>query len=151
MSLYTFAAIDLGDVEKGLDAMVRRGWAQGAAFSVLKQPLRLDQRDHAKKRQGPHGPWAPQAASTRARRLSSPKHRAKRLLGRVPGAVTYTSTSDSVSGTSRLAWSGVQADGGVVGHGARLPAREFLWISNAMLITAENVLGSALVLAYGGH
>lgn len=150
MSLYTFATLDPDDAVAGLDAMERRAHALGAAFRALKGPLKLDQRDHAKKRMGPQGPWAPQAASTRARRLSSPKHRARRLLGRLPTAVKYAATATSVSGTSRIAWSAAHADGDRVGHGVRLPAREFLWISNAMLVTAENALNTELVRAYGG-
>jgi len=150
VSLYTFATLDPSDAVSGLDAMERRGRALGAAFHALKKPMALDQRDHAKKRMGPQGPWRPQAASTRARRLSSPKHRPARLLGRLPLAIKYASTATSVSGTSRVAWSGAHADGTRVGHGARLPAREFHWISNAMLITAENTLNSELVRAYQG-
>jgi hypothetical protein len=41
--------------------------------------------------------------------------------------------------------------GGVVGHGVRLPARPFLWVSDDLLRIAENTLGSALVRAYGGN
>lgn len=151
MSLYTFATLDADDAVAGLDAMQRRAHALGAAFRALKQPLKLDQRDHAKKRMGPRGPWAPQAASTRARRLSSPKHRPRRLLGRLPTAVKYSATATSVRGVSSVAWSGAHSDGARVGHGAKLPVREFLWLSNDMLILAENTLGNELVKAYGGR
>lgn len=151
MSLYSFATLDPTDAVQGLDALERRSHALGAAFRSLKQPLKLDQRDHAKQHMGPHGPWVAQAASTRARRLSSPKHRPRRLLGRLPTAMDYRATATSVSGTSRVPWAAAHIDGARVGHGAKLPAREFLWISNAMLITAENTLGSALVNAYGGR
>lgn len=149
-NLYTTATLDIDDAIQGIDAMERRGHALGAAFRALKKPLALDQRDHRKKREGPSGMWAPQAASTRARRLSSPKHRSKRLLGRLPAAVKYAATSTLVSGTSRVLWSGVQADGGRVGHGARLTARPFLWISDDMLGVAQSVLGTELIRAYGG-
>ncbi len=145
------ATLDIRDVENGLDAMERRSHSLGTAFRELKAPLRLDQKDHRKKRQGPSAAWAPAAASTRARRLSSPKHRPSKLLGRLPGAVSYKADSTSVTGTSRVLWSGVHQDGGTVGHGSRLPARPFLWISDDMIRIAENTLGGALVRAYGGN
>jgi phage gpG-like protein len=148
--LFVYATLDLGDVEHGLDALARRARALGPVFRELKTPLRLDQRAHAKRREGPSAMWAPRAASTMARLRSGGK-RARKLLGRLPGAVKYTATATSVAGTSRALWSGVHQDGGVVGHGARLPARPFLWISDDMLTVAENTLGAALVRAYGGQ
>lgn len=151
VGLFVSATLDIGDVEEGLTAMERRAHALGPAFAGLKKPLRLDQVDHRKKRQGPSAMWAPRAASTRDRRLQSPKHRAARLLGRLPGAVTYTADSTGVRGRSRVLWSGVQQDGGTVGRGSRIPGRPFLWISDDMLRVAENTLGGALIRAYGGH
>lgn len=148
--LYVFATIDIGDVEKGLEAMERRARALGPAFVELKTPLRLDQRDHAKKRQGPESIWAPRAQSTVAR-LATGGHRPKRLLGKLPGAVTYSADATGVRGVSRARWSAAQAEGASVGHGARLPSRPFLWISDDMFAKAENVLGAALVRAYGGR
>lgn len=149
VGLFVYATIDLGDVEAGLDAMARRGRALGPAFRELKKPLRLDQKDHAKRREGPSALWAPRATSTMARLRAGGK-RARKLLGRLPGAVKYTATATAVAGTSRALWSGVHQDGGIVGHGARLPARPFLWISDDMLRVAESTLGAALVRAYGG-
>ena len=146
---YVFATLDFGDVEKGLDAM-GRARVLAPAFKELKKPLRLDQRDHSKKREGPAGAWAPRAASTLERMRHGGK-RARKPLGRLSGAVTYSATSNSVSGVSRAPWSGAHQDGARVGHGSRLPVREFLWISDEMLTVAENTLGSAVVRAYGGR
>jgi hypothetical protein len=146
---FTDVTVDLGDVGRGLEAMQRRGHQLRPAFQALKTPLRLDQRDHAKKRQGPEVGWAPRAASTVAR-LRTGGDRPKKLLGRLPTAVKYTADATGVRGISRAGWSAAQQDGAMVGHGARLPARPFLWISDQMMATAENVLGEALVRAYGG-
>ena len=148
--IYTYAVLDLGDVERGLEAMRRRAHQLGPAFRELKKPLRLDQRDHAKKRQGPEALWAPRAASTAARLLTG-GHRPKKLLGRLPTAVSYLANATGVAGVSRARWSAAQAEGATVGHGARLQPRVWLWISDDMLRTAEDVIGSALVRAYGGQ
>jgi hypothetical protein len=129
--LYVAATLDIGDVEKGFDAMKRRARALGPAFRELKKPLKLDQKDHSKKRQG--------------------SRRAKKPMGRLPGATRYSATATSVSGVSKALWSGAQQDGAIVGHGSRLPSRPFLWISDDMLTIAENTLGAALVRAYGGN
>jgi phage gpG-like protein len=150
VDLYVSATIDFGEVEKGLDAMARRARALGPAFRELKKPLKLDQKDHSKKRQGPSAMWAPRAASTMAR-LRQGSRRAKKPMGRLPSATRYTSDATSVTGRSKALWSGVHQDGGTVGHGSRLPARPFLWISDDMLTIAENTLGAALVRAYGGN
>jgi hypothetical protein len=148
--VYTYAVLDLGDVERGLEAMQRRAHQLGPAFQRLKKPLRLDQRDHAKKRQGPDALWAPRAASTAARLLTG-GHRPKKLLGRLPTAVSYTANATGVAGVSRALWSAAQQDGATVGRGSRLSARPFLWISDDMLGKAEDVIGGALVRAYGGQ
>jgi len=149
VGVYVAATLDIGDVEEGLAAMQRRAHALGPAFRELKTPLRLDQRDHSKKREGPSAMWAPRAASTMAK-LRAGGRRAKKPLGKLSGAVAYTATATAVRARSRVLWSGVHQDGGTVGRGARLLARPFLWISDDMLRIAENTLGGALVRAYGG-
>jgi phage gpG-like protein len=161
--LYVSATLDIGDVEQGLEAMQRRAHALGAAFAELKGPLRLDQRDHSKRREGPEGAWAPRAASSSAKLRTGRRqrwwsrfrrtkyHRPAKLMGRLSGAVKYTANASGVTGVSRALWSGVHQDGGTVGHGSRIPARPFLWISDDMLTVAGNTLGNALVRAYGGR
>lgn len=147
---FTTVTLDLGGVESGLVAMERRARTLGPLFSELKKPLKLDQKAHAKEKRGPSAMWAPRAASTMAR-MRQGSHRAHKLMGRLPSATRYASSATSVSGTSKALWSGVHMDGGTVGHGSRLPARPFLWISDGMLDLAAKKLGGALVRAYGGH
>ena len=148
--VFVSATLDIGDVEKGLAAMQRRARVLGPAFRELKRPLRLDQRDHSKRRAGPSAMWAPRAASTMAK-LRAGGRRARKPLGKLSGAVAYTADATAVRARSRVLWSGVHQDGGTVGRGAKLPARPFLWISDDMLRVAEHTLGRALVRAYGGH
>ena len=149
MSLYTTVHMDLGDVDKGLDALGRKS-VLAAAMKDLKKPMKLDQREHAKAKSGPEGSWAPRAASTLASYARSKKKLPKKLLGRLPTAVGYRATLYSVIAESRVAWSASQQDGGTVGRGARLPARPFLWISDKLMVEAEEVLTNKLLAAYGG-
>lgn len=147
MSIFTRATLYWDDAKRGFEAGARVDLKP--AFKQLKKPLRLDQRDHAKQKRGPESAWAPRAESTIARALRG-RHGSKKLLGRLPTAVSYIATALSVRGVSRAPWSAAHAKGERVGHGAKLPPREFLWISDAMLTTATSTLADALARAFGG-
>lgn len=148
MSISVITTVDFRDAFKGLDAMGKRDVVL-PAMRALKAPLRLDQREHAKAKSGPDGGWAPRAASTLARHKYKPKL-PSRQLGRLPTAVSYLANVHGVSGESRIPWSAVQQDGGTVGHGARLPARPFLWISEKLMAIAVDEVSKAAVTAFGG-
>lgn len=150
--LFTSVHIDLGDVDKGLDAMARRSVLHAALLDI-KLPMRTDQKEHAKAKTGPEGSWAPRAASTMAARAKARKSGRKfpsRLLGRLPTAVSYRVTANAVIAESRIGFSEIHQDGGTAGKGARIPARPFLWISDQLMHTAEDVVTSKLLAAYGG-
>lgn len=147
--MFTAVHIDLGDVDKGLDAMTRRS-VIATALKDLKVPMRLDQRDHAKAKSGPDGSWAPRAASTLASRARAKRKLPAKLLGRLPTAVGYKATLGEVIAESRVAWSAIHQDGGTAGRGARIPARPFLWISDKLMITAEEILTWHILTAFGG-
>ena len=126
------ASVDLRDVEKGIDALANpRAIAKG--LRELKKPLRLDQRDHAKKAEGPDGKWPARAVKRR-----------KRLLGRLPGVVKVTSTGSSVSAVSGVKWSAIHQEGGTAGNGAKIPARPFLWASEGLKTKAAEMLRAAV-------
>lgn len=142
------ASIDFGDVFRGIDAMTRRN-VLAPAFKALKAPLRADQLEHADAKAGSDGGWAPRAASTLARHKYKPRL-PRKLLGRLPRAVKYLASGRGVSGESLVGWSGAHQDGEVVGHGARLPKREHLWISAKMLGLAVSQLEGVVLDAFGG-
>lgn len=146
MSLYVSATVDFADAFRGINAMGQRAVLL-PAMKALKAPMRLDQREHAKAKIGPEGGWAPRTQATLA------QHRKKklpsRILGRLPTAVSYLATGLSVVGESRVAWSSVHQDGGTAGHGAKIPARPFLWISEKLLGIAVNALEGAVLAAFG--
>lgn len=103
------------------------------AWKLARRPLRADIRDHAQKTSGSAGTWAPRASSTRVR--SGNRRRARKPLGRLPGSVSMKGDRNRLVIRSPVRWSGAQQEGDVVGHGARLPAREFVWVSGKALET----------------
>lgn len=102
------------------------------AFNEARNTLRLDIRDHKKQRRGPDGTWAARASSTKERARSG-RGRPRVVLGKLPLANTSKATRRSAIVTSRVAWSKVQSAGGRVGRGARVPARDWAWISRLAL------------------
>jgi hypothetical protein len=67
-----------------------------------------------------------QVRTSFARRLTN-------QLGALKSAWLFRVTGSMFEARSRLAWAGMQQGGGIVGHGARLPARTFAWFSDAVL------------------
>lgn len=141
--------VDIGDVDTGLSAMERRARALGPVMKDLAKPMKADQREHRKEKSGPDGSWAPRSAATIARAHGKRKL-ARSMLGRLPSAVQYKVTASSITGTSRVRWSGAHQDGDRVGHGARLPARTFLWLSDGFQTQAASTIAAALLASYGG-
>lgn len=142
--------VDIGDANAGLASMEHKARALGSVMRSLVKPLRDDQRNHKRAREGSAGAWQPLAASTIAAASSHGKRKSARsILGKLPSAVQYKTTPMSVSGMSRVAWSGAHQDGATVGHGAKLPAREFLWISDEMQVLADHQITETVVNAFG--
>jgi len=144
------ATVDLGDVDVGMAAIARRAHSLGPVMKQLVAPVREDQREHRKERSGPEQSWAPRSAKTIAAAHGKRKM-SRSLLGRLPTAVSYKATAYSVTGVSKVRWSGAHQDGDRVGHGVTLPARTFLWLSGKLLDIADNIVARALVGAWGGR
>jgi phage gpG-like protein len=141
--------LDLSDVELRLAAMRRRSRSLSPAFREIGKAMRLDQRDHAKEREGPEGEWPKRSPRTLAK-LRAGGRRARRPLGKLVRAVTYRATKLGAVAESRIAWSGIHQHGGVAGRGAKIPARPFLWISEKLFREAERILEVTLVRAFEG-
>lgn len=127
------------EVEASLEELRRRGQNPAQAMRVIRKEMSRDTRDHADRKQGPDGAWAPRAASTAAK-VRRGSGRARRPLGRLPSAVQYLAERSRVVGRSIVRWSGSQQEGDLVGNGAQIPARPFLWISDRLLETSARVL-----------
>jgi hypothetical protein len=141
------AKVDTTEIDRGLAAMTQEARNLGPAWKEARKPMRADQRDHARRREGPDGPWAPKAASTRAREALARKRAGKRrgsrrLLGRLPSAITITADRRRVVARSRARGvvSGTHQDGGTAGRGARIPARVFLWASESLLNVVAGII-----------
>lgn len=141
------AKLDMRSLERGLRELAQRAERARPFFEALKAPLRLDQREHRRAQSGPEGAWPKRTRSAAAKRSPGAsgkkrRRRARKLLGRLPTAVSYRSDADEVRAVSRIPWSSVHQEGGRVGRGATIPARPFLWFSDSFLgDAAEALLG----------
>lgn len=117
-------------LERALDELARRaddGW-----FREIAPLARADQRDHARRQEGPEGRWSGRDPAT-----GGGKRSRRRVLGRLPGAIKVQVHQDAVEITSRVDWSNIHQEGGQAGNGAIMPERPFLWWSEAFLQDAE--------------
>lgn len=119
------------------------------AFKLARKPLRDDIRDHRRKRQSPGGSWAPRAASTRVRAAGA--KRSRPLLGKLPTALATKVSRQSLRSISRVPWSDVHRTGGTVGHGAKLPGRDFLWASGQALGAIAGLVSAHLAKLFRGE
>jgi hypothetical protein len=142
-------------------------------FRDLRGPARYDQRKHDREEHSPSGKWPALAPSTvarnRYRRTSVRKGGkkkgqrytqskawtrayAKKLLGRMPSALRVNVTMRALIIRSRgKAGLGMSHQAGaIVGHGARVPQRQFLWISPWLGEQARMAFVKALTKAAAG-
>jgi len=142
-------------------------------FRGLKLPTRIDQRQHHQAERAPSARWpalAPStiernkyARATKGRKRAIGKGRGQRwrkslgrisavmgrkLLRRLPGAILASVTSRSLIWRSRVGWASVHQFGGRAGNGARIPQRQFLWISPWLERTAREHFEKALVATF---
>jgi phage gpG-like protein len=162
----TETSVDISDVLHGFDLMRARASDLSLVYRDLKEYLKDEIAAHFRKAEGPTGAWAPRAASTEARArygsLTAPKRRGKgkaarvgpmlrlrrgaadrkRLLGRfrAVGAYVFKVTSSSLTMYPRGPWAAVHQYGGTAGHGSKIPARPYLWISDRVVRRFEEAL-----------
>lgn len=112
-------------------------------FSDLRGPARFDQRHHWRKEEAPNKHWPGLAPSTLERRTrprgidrKSGKRRSwpTKLLGRFPTALQMIASAESLIVRSRVKrFDMIHQAGGRAGHGARIPQRQYLWISKFLM------------------
>jgi len=154
------------------DSRVQAGFRDVAAaargltkvFQQLRAPMRRDQADHARKEEGPDGPWPARKSEQRALKTYA-KVRRKRggattakvyryhgLLGVVPNVVQVRAIGRTVFARWPIKWASAHADGDVVGHGVKLPARSFAWVSEQLGDLANKMIGDHIKAAWDdGH
>jgi hypothetical protein len=119
------------------------------AFREASKPLRADIRDHGKKQRSETGTWAPPAASTMARRAAGRRKRARKPLGKLPTALMTKASRRGLYMASRAAWSEIQRSGGRANHGAHIPARDWMWISDLALDAVGYIIVRVMAKAFG--
>ena len=138
------ARVDLGFLTRARLALrtpdLRPAWKES------RKPLRADQREHAKKQQGPDGTWASRASSTKVRAASG--RRRRKPLGRLPAALTTRFDRRRLIVRSLVAWSDAHNSGARVGHGAKIPRRTFLWASDKVLEIAAGAIARTVAKAF---
>ncbi len=136
------ARVDLGPLDRVLNALRKPDLRP--AWNEAKKPLRADIADHRNRQKGPDGSWAPRASSTRLRSAGKRRGRPRKILGKLPTALITKSDRRKIAMASRVPWSEVQRSGGTVGHGARIPARNFLYASENVLWVIAGIIGRHL-------
>lgn len=148
--------IDLADVDRAIRESKALAGELGRVFRALKPWAKRDQLDHAARTQGPDGPWPVRARATLERRQQRSRvvvtrqttrarkgagagaaivtrQRAIWPLGTLPRSIRYRAERDALRASSGIAWAQAHIDGLTVGHGAKLPARDYLWFSDPFL------------------
>jgi len=120
----------------------------------LRGPVRFDQRHHWRKEEAPSFHWPGLAASTlerRTRKRGINRKTGKRvswptkLLGRFPTALKLTADRHELVAQSRVKrFSMIHQEGGTAGHGARIPSRQYLWISPFLIGQVRTYFEKAL-------
>jgi phage gpG-like protein len=142
------AEVDLGFLDRAKASL--RNVDLRPAWKEIRKPFRADLRQHARRQEGPDGTWTPMSSRTRGRARAGRK-RPRKLLGRLPGALTTKIERRRLLVSSLVSWSGVHQDGGRVGRGAKVPARPFLWASDKVLELASKVIAKGVALMIGGR
>lgn len=140
------ASLNLGFLDRIRSTLARPDLRP--AWKEVKKPLRADLKDHKKRRESPEGSWAPIASSTKARRLAGRNKRSRRLLGRLPSAIKLSyDRRRLIAGSIVKRWPQVHQWGGRAGHGARIPQRQFLWVSDKLTEAAAAIIAKVLAKA----
>lgn len=126
------ADVRIGGVLMAFSYLTRTDFRQ--TFLRLRKPMHWDQMDHKARQRGPTSPWQQLAPSTLAKYAKLGKRRNRRILAKLPNARQTEVTSKALIMKSRVRrWSNAHQDGPTrVGRGARLPQRQFLWISDGL-------------------
>lgn len=150
--MFTSVNIEIDEVVDGLDATGKRAHRLGPAFVEIKAAMKLDQREHREQEMGPDGKWSPRKASTLKSEKLHHKGRVvpRKILGKLPTAVTYKAIGSGAFGESKIRWSESQQGGGRVGKGAMIPARPFLWVSDKLARTSEEIIERHIIGKAGG-
>lgn len=120
-------------------------------MKALRKPTAEDQKRHRDQMRGPQGPWAPLAPSTLARYARMGIRRNRRLLAKLPLVRRTTVKAAELIIKSPVKWSMAHFAGAIVGHGARLPQRQYWWISPQLKREIRRLAEAALIAHWNGR
>lgn len=130
--------VKIGALDRLLNTMRRPDLRP--AWKEARQPLRADIASHRNQQRGPDGSWPARSSSTKVRAQSKRVKRPRPLLGKLPTALQQISDRRRVVMRSRVPWAEVQRSGGTAGHGAKIPARDWLWASKTALDVIASIV-----------
>lgn len=160
--------VDISKALKGFKGVRAKSKRLTAAFREIRKPMKADQRDHKKSKEGPEGKWEPLAPSTLgrdrfARKVKSTKKGQTRttrkgrkrssnarMLGRIPSAFSVRASSKGIVATARVKYAAAHQEGGKVGRGSIIPARPFLWISRGLAQRAARIIEEHVAKGFTG-
>jgi phage gpG-like protein len=156
-------SVDVRDVLSGLKALKDRAVDLRPVMMPALLELAEDVVTHFRRQEGPDGPWPARAASTverglqrrgfvrkRGARRGQLTRRGERwsqhLLGAFRGIGGYRAFAGPQDATIKAKgeWAGIHQFGGVAGRGSRIPARPFLWASDAVVERTAEALSKFL-------
>lgn len=88
-------------------------------------------------------------AGLRERKARAEIATAGRVLGRIAQSITTKFGILQVEVASHIPWAGVQNEGGVVGHGAQLPARPFIYVTQDDVNVLVETVNNCLIAEFG--
>lgn len=158
----TIRKIDLSGFDRATRRLLRASNDLRPVLRAHRRAFRRDQREHMKTQtSGDGAQWDRLAPSTREKRISRGgragkftkrgklRKSARRRLNRVLSARLIVGAKIKVQRkgmrfTSPVPWAGVHQSGGVGGKGVRIPAREFLWVSDPFMESLSQAIATML-------
>jgi phage gpG-like protein len=155
--------IDISGAEEKFRRLARAGHDIRPALKEFKPIFAAELKQHFAQRQAEAGGWPSWAASyvergknalkvntgTFGRRFTKKgTKRTRRLtsmLGKMATAFSWKLEGTFLRVYSKIPWAGVHQRGGTAGHGARIPQREFLWMSEASQKTLGDLIKAFLI------
>lgn len=88
-------------------------------------------------------------AGLRERKARAEIAAAEKVLGRIAGSVRKKQSINLLEVFSSIPWSDVQNEGGVVGHGAHIVARPFMYVTDEDVEVLAEIVTNRLAAIYG--
>lgn len=92
---------------------------------------------------------AKSVAGLRQRKERAELQASERILGRISASIKSKTARGSADVFSSIDWAGVQNEGGVVGKGAQLPPRPFMYLTHQDVDVLVEIVNNRLAAVFG--